>query len=243
MSCTNIYGVVSSPSGRQRASKLTNLRHGIYWQKFIIILSLRRNVGAWELSVELRAQGEKGSLRCFCSDFLVQEVRGTEMCRHWGSWEHSGPSALASAVIPLHSPSSSKLHWFWEKFEEQLEILAGNPAKRQSTRHGQCTPGLLSRLFDRNINIPYWISQIFYCQPRSDPNWKLMTFSSGNRSKKKTKRDCILVGFQLLSGARGLSPVTAHMAATGLLPSSTQRSIEHRLSINWSPTHPVSASP
>lgn len=136
MSCTNIYGVVSSPSGRQRASKLTNLRRGIYWQKFIIILSLRRNVGAWELSVELRAQGEKGSLRCFCSDFLVQEVRGTEMCRHWDSWEHSGPSALASAVVPLHSPFSTKLHWFWEKFEEQLEILAGNPAKLQSTRHG-----------------------------------------------------------------------------------------------------------
>lgn len=154
MSCTNIYGAISSPSGRRSASKPANLWHGIYWQKCIIILCLRRKLGAaaWGRDVWAESSVREEEPERLVQQFPNRAKQGhCERCRRWDAWEHTGPSALGSAVVPLHCPSSSKLHWLWEDFEKRFRDLAGNPVKLQPAWHGhmQHLLDLLSRLFDR----------------------------------------------------------------------------------------------
>lgn len=93
MSCTNIYGVISSLSGRQRASKAANLWHGIYWQKCIIVLHFRRKLGAaaWGKDVWAGSSVRQREPEEFLQQFPNTAEQGhCRMCQHRDPWEQGG---------------------------------------------------------------------------------------------------------------------------------------------------------
>lgn len=186
MSCTNIYGAISSPSGRQRASKPANLWHGIYWQKCIILLHLRRKLGAaaWGRDVWAESSAREREPEGLLQQFPNTANQGTARCASTGTPARS--QALGSAVARLHCPSSRKLHWLWEEFEKRFQDPAGNPAKLHPLGMDACSvswtccPGYLTEIPMSPDSCSIQNFSDFGFPAKVSLQWKLMVLSSGN---------------------------------------------------------------